>query len=86
MTWDENCDFLLTLNKDGTEASGPIPKMECSRMNDGTGERMYAEDKVVIKQNQFWFLGRYVNAKGEHIWGNESNELNKLVRIGDVPK
>lgn len=86
VTWDEKCDFLLTLNKDGTQASGPIPKMQCSRMNDGTGERMYADDKIVIKQNQFWFLGRYVNAKGQHIWGNESDELNKLVRFGDVPK
>ena len=86
VTFDPNCDFLITLNAAGTEIAGPIPKMNCSRMNDGTGERMYADDKIVVKPGEFWFLGRYINAKGEHVWGNESDELNKLVRFADVPK
>jgi hypothetical protein len=86
VTFDANCDFLVTLNATGTEIAGPIPKMKCSRMNDGTGERMYADDKIVVKPGEFWFLGRYINAKGEHVWGNESDELNKLIRFADVPK
>ncbi|MDX2143851.1 MAG: CpcT/CpeT family chromophore lyase [Rhodospirillaceae bacterium] len=85
VTWDEKCDFLVTLGADGREIAGPIKKMECGRLNEGTGEMMYAEDKIVIKPGEFWFLGRYVNAKGEHIWGNESDELNKLVKFADVP-
>lgn len=85
LTWNPNCDFLVTLNKAATEVAGPIPKMQCSRINDGTGETMYAEDLIVIKPGEFWFLGRYVNAKGEHIWGNESDELNKLVKLSDLP-
>jgi hypothetical protein len=84
VTFDPACDFLLTLSKDGSEISGPIPAMQCSRINEGTGERMYAEDRIVIKPGEFWFLGRYVNAKGEHLWGNESDELNKLVKFADV--
>jgi len=85
VTWDASCDFRVTLNATGDEIAGPIPKMQCSRMNDGTGQRMYADDKIVVKPGEFWFLGRYVNAKGEHVWGNESNELNKLVKFADVP-
>jgi hypothetical protein len=85
VSWDANCDFLVTLNSGGTEIAGPIPSMQCSRINDGTGERMYADDKIVVKPGEFWFLGRYINAKGEHVWGNESNELNKLVKFAEVP-
>lgn len=84
-TWDEKCDFLVTLSADSKMIAGPIPKMQCGRMNEGTGEMMYADDRIVIKPGEFWFLGRYVNAKGEHIWGNESDELNKLVKFAEVP-
>ncbi|MBL8629728.1 MAG: hypothetical protein JNM81_08880 [Rhodospirillaceae bacterium] len=85
VTWDEACDFLVTLSADGKSISGPIPKLKCSRINDGTGERIYAEDTIVIKPGEFWFLGRYVDAKGQHVWGNESDELNKLVKFADLP-
>ncbi|MBL8644483.1 MAG: hypothetical protein JNK21_11170, partial [Rhodospirillaceae bacterium] len=85
VTWAPECDFLVILNDNATAISGPIPKMKCSRTNDGTGETMYADDAIVIKPGEFWFLGRYVNAKGEHLWGNESDELNKLVKYADVP-
>jgi hypothetical protein len=85
VTWDEKCDFLVTLSADGKHVAGPIEKMACGRMNEGTGEMMYAEDRIVIKPGEFWFLGRYVNAKGEHVWGNESDELNKLVKFADLP-
>lgn len=85
VTWKPECDFLVTLSNDGTQIVGPIENMKCSRMNDGTGELMYAEDAIVIKPNEFWFLGRYVNAKGEHIWGNESDELTKLIKFAEVP-
>jgi len=85
VTWDENCDFLVTLNAAGTEIAGPIAKMKCSQINPGTGQRMYAEDAIVIKPDEFWFLGRYIDAEGRHVWGNESDELNKLVRFAEVP-
>lgn len=85
VTWDENCDFLVTLSADNKSIGGPIPKMKCSRINDGTGEKMYADDAIVIKPGEFWFLGRYVDAKGQHLWGNESDELNKLVKFAEIP-
>jgi hypothetical protein len=85
VTWEAACDFLIKLNPDGTSIGGPIPKMQCSRINEGTGERMYADDAIVIKPGEFWFLGRYVDAKGQHVWGNESDELNKLVKFADIP-
>jgi hypothetical protein len=85
VTWDADCDFLVSLNAAGTEIAGLVPKMKCSQVNQGTGQRMYAEDKIVIKPNEFWFLGRYVDAQGRHVWGNESDELNKLVRFAEIP-
>ncbi|MDX2225204.1 MAG: CpcT/CpeT family chromophore lyase [Rhodospirillaceae bacterium] len=84
VTWDANCDFLLTFNADRTELAGPIPPKACGRMNEGTGQMMYADDKVVIKAGEFWFLGRYVDANGAHVWGNESDVLNKLVKRLEV--
>lgn len=85
VTWDANCDFLLTLNATGSEASGPIPPKACSRKNEGTGQMMYADDRIAIREGEFGFLGRYVDADGNHIWGNESDELNWLVRFADLP-
>lgn len=85
VTWNANCDFLLTLNADGTEAAGPIPPKACGRKNDGTGEMMYADDRIAIGPGTFGFLGRYVDKDGNHIWGNESGELNRLVKFADLP-
>lgn len=81
LEWDEDCDFLLNLSPDEKEISGPIPDKKCKRENPGTGAVMYADDKIVIKKGEFWFLGRYRGENGEVIWGNESAELNKLVRF-----
>jgi hypothetical protein len=85
VTWDANCDFLLELNADATEAAGPIPPKACGRMNEGTGQMMYADDRIAIRKGEFGFLGRYIDAEGNHVWGNESNELNWLVKFADVP-
>jgi hypothetical protein len=84
VSWDDRCDFLLTFNADKTELAGPIPPRACGRMNEGTGQMMYADDKIVIKPGEFWFLGRYVDAAGNHVWGNESDVLNKLVKFAEV--
>lgn len=84
VTWNAACDFLLTFNADKTELAGPIPPKACGRMNEGTGQMMYADDKIVIKAGEFWFLGRYVDADGNHVWGNESDVLNKLVKFAEV--
>lgn len=85
VTWDANCDFLVSLNAAGTEIAGPIPAKACGRKNDGTGEMMYADDRISIRPGAFGFLGRYVDAKGNHVWGNESGELNQLVKFADLP-
>lgn len=85
LEWDANCDFLLNMSKDETEIAGPIPSKACTRENPGTGAVMYADDRIVIKNGEFWFLGRYRDADGTIIWGNESAELNKLVRFKMTP-
>lgn len=85
VTWDVQCDFLLTLNAAATEAAGPIPPKACGRKNEGTGQMMYADDRIAVRKGEFGFLGRYVDAEGNHVWGNESDELNWLVKVADVP-
>lgn len=85
VTWNPDCDFLLKLDAGGRSVSGAIPKMKCARVNEGTGEPMYADDRIVITPDEFWFLGRFVDAQGRHVWGNESDELSKLVRYAASP-
>ena len=85
VTWDVKCDFLLTLNQDKTELAGPILPKACGRMNEGTGQLMYADDRIAVRNGEFGFLGRHVDAEGRHIWGNESDVLNWLVKFADVP-
>jgi hypothetical protein len=85
VTWDANCDFLLTLSADRTELAGPIPPKACGRKNDGTGQMMYADDRIAVRAGEFGFLGRYVDSEGRHVWGNESDVLNWLVRFAAAP-
>ena len=85
LTWDEACDFLLTLSANKREISGPIPAKSCKVVNPGTGKTMYADDRIVVKSGEFHFLGRYRDEDGRVVWGNESGELNRLVRFKAKP-
>ena len=80
MTWDEGCDFYLQANTSGTLVSGPLPEGTCIQFNPGTQSDMYAEDLVEITADEYRFLGRYVNADGQVMWGTESDELNRMVK------
>ena len=80
--WD---DFYLLANDQGTEIRGPMQEGTCILQSDVLGIELAAEDEVVIRSGEFWFLGRYVDAEGNVMWGNESDELNKLVFTGKRP-
>jgi hypothetical protein len=86
VTWDANCDFLLKLSDQGRAIAGPMRADVCKRPSPSTGETMIAEDRVVIRDGVYEFLGRYRNVKGEIIWGNESDQLNRLERIVPSPQ
>lgn len=79
LTWNEKCDFHLQANMDGDLVSGPIPG-KCALFNKGTQQEMYADDLVEITATDYRFLGRYVDAEGNIVWGTASDELNNLIR------
>ena len=79
LTWDEGCDFVLTYDDSVPEFRGPIGENSCFLPFDMFEMELVAEDEVVIRPGEFWFLGRYVDAEGNIMWGTESDELNKLV-------
>ena len=78
--FDEGCDFFLQVSDDGSEIRGPMKDNACFLPEEQFGMKLVAEDEVVIRPNEFWFLGRYVDEAGTVMWGTESDELNKLVR------
>ena len=80
-TWRNGCDFQLTLEPGGQAISGPMDFGSCRMENPGSGEDMVAEDKIRITPDEYWFLGRYLNAEGRVVWGTESDEMNKLKRV-----
>lgn len=80
VTWDEGCDFYLEANAERTQVSGPLLEGRCVQFNPGTQSDMYAEDRVEITASEYRFLGRYVDADGQVMWGTESEELNRLVK------
>ncbi|MBT7451283.1 MAG: NAD(P)H-binding protein, partial [Rhodospirillaceae bacterium] len=82
-TWRENCDFKLTMSEDGLSVSGPMDFGPC-RMEMPSGGVMTADDKIHITPDEFWFLGRYLDEDGAVVWGTESDEMNKLKRVGDI--
>jgi len=82
--WRDGCDFKLVMEPDGRAISGPMDFGSCRMENPGSGEDMVAEDEIRITPEEYWFLGRYLNAAGEVVWGTESDELNKLKRISSV--
>lgn len=81
LTWDEGCDFYLRRSADGSQISGPMRRDTCRIYSNGLRKEISAEDDVVITTTEFWFLGRFVDEHGVVVWGNKSNELNKLVRV-----
>lgn len=83
-TWRENCDFKLSMSADGQSVSGPMDFGSCRMENPGSGEDMIADDEIHITPDEYWFLGRYVDKDGAVVWGTESDEMNKLKRVGDV--
>ena len=83
-TWREGCDFKLRLDVDRQAVSGPMNFGTCRMENPGTGQDMVAEDKIRITPKEYWFLGRYLDLDGNIVWGTESDEMNKLVRVGDL--
>lgn len=83
--WDEGCDFYLLIKEQETEISGPMNEGTCILQDDLFGVELAAEDEVVILPGELRFLGRYVDADGQVMWGNESDELNKLVFTGMAP-
>ncbi len=83
--WDEGCDFYLLIKEQESEISGPMNEGTCILQDDLFGVELAAEDEVVILPGELRFLGRYVDADGQVMWGNESDELNKLVFTGMAP-
>lgn len=75
------CDFYLSANAAGTEVTGTMKERACTMYSDGLKMTLYAEDKVVIRPDQYHFWGRFVDDKGEVRWGTRSQELYQLVRV-----
>lgn len=78
------CDFFLKANKDSTELAGPLKEGACRMKNPGTGKDMIADDAVVIRPDEFWFRGKFRDEAGRVVWGTESPEMNKLVRVSPL--
>ncbi len=79
VVFSEGCDFYLEVSDDRSEIRGPMPEGTCKLPAEQLGIELTAEDEVVIRPGEFWFLGRYVDDEGNVMWGTESDELNKLV-------
>ena len=79
LTWDEGCDFHLTVNAAGDMVSGPLPG-QCVLFNQGMQKNMYADDRVEITATEYAFHGRYRDEDGNIVWGTASEELNRMVR------
>ena len=82
--WDAGCDFFLRTEAGGARVAGPIAENSCRLEAPGTGEQLVADDEVVVTPDEFWFLGRYVNAAGRVMWGNASPEHVKLRRRSEL--
>lgn len=78
--WNPGCDFFLTAAADGSEVRGPIGLCQIEM----GGQTLTADDEVVIRPDEFWFLGRYTNADGQIMWGNASDEHTKLARTASL--
>jgi hypothetical protein len=77
---DPGCDFFLSRNASGTEISGPMQAGACRFFSKGLNKELIADDAVTIRPNEYWFLGRFVDASGKVMWGNASEEPVRMVR------
>lgn len=84
LTHDPACDFLLVLNDGEDQIEGPIPGDNCRLFHPGLKKELIADDRVVIRPNGFWFLGRYVDENDQVMWGTSSDELNQLNRVATI--
>lgn len=83
VTWDEGCDFYLEANADGSKVAGPLLEGQCVMFNPGLQKDMYAEDMVEITATEYAFLGRFVDAEGNVLWGTASDDLNRMDKLSD---
>jgi hypothetical protein len=77
---DPGCDFPLRANAAGTEVHGVMPAGGCRFFSRGLNKELTADDAVWIRPDEYWFLGRFVDADGRVMFGNASPEPVKLVR------
>ena len=80
--WDPGCDFYLKTSADGSEVRGPVGTCQIEM----AGQTLTADDEVVIRPDEFWFLGRYVNNEGRIVWGNASDEHTRLRRTASLER
>lgn len=75
------CDFFLAADAAGTEVTGAMKERACTLYSEGLKKTLYAEDRVVIRPDEFHFWGRFVDDGGEVRWGTRSRELYQLKRV-----
>ncbi len=80
---DPGCDFPLRANAAGTEVHGVMPAGTCRFFSRGLNKELTADDAVWIRADEYWFLGRFVDAEGRILFGNASPEPVRLVRRAD---
>jgi len=82
--FDAACDFFIDNNPAQDLIEGPIPDGGCQIRSPSGDTILTAEDRIEITPNGYGFLGRYVDAAGQVMWGTASNELNQLQRVSSL--
>jgi len=82
---DPGCDFFLRLDPRGTQITGPMQSGKCRFFSRGLNKELIADDAVTIRPDEYWFLGRFVDAEGRVMWGNASAEPVKMRRRAGLP-
>jgi hypothetical protein len=78
--FDPACDFTLRPNVAGDQLAGPMQAGACRIFSAGLGKTIVADDAVVIRRDEYWFLGRFVDEDGRVVFGNASAEPVRLIR------
>lgn len=78
---DPGCDFVLGPGKSEQEIAGPILPGACRIFSAGLNKELIADDAIVIRPDEYWFLGRFVDQSGVVMWGNASDEPVKMIRL-----
>jgi hypothetical protein len=81
VNFSASCDFYLDAAPDGHEITGAMKGHDCRLFSPGIAMELTADDAVVIRPDEYWFWGRYVDGNGKVRWGTESTELNRMVRV-----